>query len=91
MKFDGITDPVEYLRRFNTEKEVYHIKDHTKCRLLAVTLRDNAHQWFNRLSVNSIKSWRQMSEMFVTQFRASVTFAPPANLWQTSSNVKMRL
>ncbi|KAK1356398.1 hypothetical protein POM88_049654 [Heracleum sosnowskyi] len=67
--------------------EVYQIKDRTKCRLLAATLRDSAHQWFKRLPSNSIKSWRQMGEMFVTQFRASVTFAPPAN---TLANIKQR-
>ncbi|KAK1362672.1 hypothetical protein POM88_047146 [Heracleum sosnowskyi] len=87
LKFDGTADPVEYLSRFNTEMVVYQIKDRTKCRLLAATLRENAHQWFKRLSANSIKSWRQMSELFVTQFRASVTFAPPAN---TLANIKQR-
>ncbi|KAK1380894.1 hypothetical protein POM88_027638 [Heracleum sosnowskyi] len=80
-------DPVEFLSRFNTEMEVYQIKDRTKCRLLAATLRDSAHQWFKRLPSNSIKSWRQMSEMFVTQFRASVMFAPPVN---TLANIKQR-
>lgn len=87
LKFDGTTDPVAYLSRFNTEMEVYQIKDRTKCRLLAATLRDNAHQWFKRLSANSIKSWEQMSELFISQFRASVTFAPPAN---TLANIKQK-
>ncbi|KAK1380927.1 hypothetical protein POM88_027671 [Heracleum sosnowskyi] len=87
LKFDGTMDPVEFLSRFNTEMEVYQIKDCTKCRLLAATLRDSAHQWFKRLPSNSIKSWRQMGEMFVTQFRASVTFAPPTN---TLANIKQR-
>ncbi|KAK1382933.1 hypothetical protein POM88_020668 [Heracleum sosnowskyi] len=63
LKFNGTMDPVEFLSRFNTEMEVYQIKDRTKCRLLAATLRDSAHQWFKRLPSNSIKSWRQMGEM----------------------------
>ncbi|KAK1399685.1 hypothetical protein POM88_009548 [Heracleum sosnowskyi] len=87
LKFNGTMDPVEFLSRFNTEMEVYQIKDRTKCCLLVATLRDSAHQWFKRLPSNSIKSWRQMGEMFVTQFRASVTFAPPAN---TLANIKQR-
>ncbi|XP_074323998.1 uncharacterized protein LOC141660917 [Apium graveolens] len=67
--------------------EVYQINDLTKCRLLAATLRDNAHQWFKRLAANSIRSWRQMSEMFLSQFRASVAYAPPAN---TLANIKQK-
>ncbi|XP_074352819.1 uncharacterized protein LOC141691970 [Apium graveolens] len=67
--------------------EVYQINDLTKCRLLAATLRDNAHQWFKRLPANSIRSWRQMSEMFLSQFRASVAYTPPAN---TLANIKQK-
>ncbi|XP_074347333.1 uncharacterized protein LOC141686182 [Apium graveolens] len=67
--------------------EVYQINDLTKCHLLAATLRDNAHQWFKRLPANSIRSWRQISEMFLSQFRASVAYAPPAN---TLANIKQK-
>ncbi|XP_074377482.1 uncharacterized protein LOC141719005 [Apium graveolens] len=67
--------------------EVYQINDLTKCRLLAATLRDNAHQWFKRLPANSNRSWRQMSEMFLSQFRASVAYAPPTN---TLANIKQK-
>ncbi|XP_074356227.1 uncharacterized protein LOC141695923 [Apium graveolens] len=87
LKFSGITDPVEYLSRFKTKIEVYQINDLTKCRLLVATRRDNAHQWFKRLLANSIRSWRQMSEMFLSQFRASVAYAPPAN---TLANIKQK-
>ena len=85
LKFDGTVDPVEYVSRFNTEMEVYQIKDLTKCRLLAATLR--AHKWFKSLPTNSIKSWKQMAELFVTQFRATVAYAPPVN---TLANIKQR-
>lgn len=54
LKFSGTTDPVEYLSRFDTEMEVYQVKNLTICRLLATTLRDSAHQWFKRLRPNSI-------------------------------------
>lgn len=76
LKFDGTSDPVEFLSQFNIEMEVYQIEDLIKCRLLAVALRDSAHQWFKRLFENSVRSWRQMSRLFITQFQDSVAFAP---------------
>ncbi|XP_074346144.1 uncharacterized protein LOC141684906 [Apium graveolens] len=85
LKFDGASDPVEYLSRFNKKMEVYQVRDLTKCRLLAATLKENAHQWFKRLSANSIRSWDQMCQVFVTQFQASVAYAPPTN---TLANIK---
>lgn len=43
LKFNGTANPVEYLSRFDTEMDVYQIPDLTKCRLLATTLRNDAH------------------------------------------------
>ncbi|XP_063948098.1 uncharacterized protein LOC135152192 [Daucus carota subsp. sativus] len=87
LRFNGTTDPVEYLSQFDTDMEVYQIQDLTKCRLLAATLRDDAHHWFKRLPGDSINSWRKMCELFVGQFRASVTYVPPAN---TLANIKQK-
>lgn len=80
LKFSGATDPVEYLIRFNTEMEVYQVKDLTKCRLLVAALLENAHQWFKMLPGDSIQSWRKMCKIFVTQFQALVADAPPVNI-----------
>ena len=46
LKFDGNSDPEEYLSRFNTEIEVYQVDEPTRCQLLVATLIGNAHQWF---------------------------------------------
>ena len=32
LRFTRITDIAEYLRRFNTKMELYHVEDLTKCR-----------------------------------------------------------
>ena len=85
LKFDKSSDPVEYLSHFNTDMEVYQVKEPTRCRLLAATMIENVHQWFKRLLPNSISSWYQMSELFVAQFRAYVAYAPPVN---TIANIK---
>lgn len=43
LKFDGSSDHMEYISRFNTEMEVYQIKEPTRCRFLAATLIGDAH------------------------------------------------
>ncbi|KAK1356083.1 hypothetical protein POM88_049339 [Heracleum sosnowskyi] len=70
LRFNGSTDPAEYIGRFNIEMELYQVEDLTKCRLLASTLRGNAHQWFQKLGPASITSWEQMS--YFKRFNADV-------------------
>lgn len=92
LKFDGSTDPVEYLSRFNTEMDVYQVEDLARCRLLASTLGGNAHQWFKKLAEGSIKPWRKMGDQFISQFRATVAYAPPRLIpWLISSRESMQL
>ena len=85
LRFTGITDPAEYLGRFNTEMELYQVEDLTKCRLLASTLRGNAHQWFQKLGPASIGTWEQMRKMFLIQFQSSIHYAPPV---RTLANIR---
>ncbi|KAK1389694.1 hypothetical protein POM88_017872 [Heracleum sosnowskyi] len=87
LRFNGSTDPAEYIGRFNTEMELYQVGDLTKCRLLASTLRGNAHQWFQKLGPASITSWEQMRKMFLIQFQSSIHYAPPVT---TLANIKQR-
>ncbi|KAK1363262.1 hypothetical protein POM88_038823 [Heracleum sosnowskyi] len=87
LRFNGSTDPTEYIGRFNTEMELYQVEDLTKCRLLASTLRGNAHQWFQKLGPASITSWEQMRKMFLIQFQSSIHYAPPVT---TLANIKQR-
>ena len=87
LKFDESLDPMEYLNHFNTEMEVYLVKERTRCRLLAVTMIGNAYKWFQMLLPNSISSWEHMSELFVAQFSASIAYTPPVN---TLANIKQR-
>ena len=63
------------------------MEDLTKCRLLASTLRGNAHQWFQKLGPASIGSWEQMRKMFLTQFQSSIHYAPPVT---TLANIRQR-
>ncbi|KAL1815684.1 hypothetical protein ACET3Z_018258 [Daucus carota] len=77
LRYNGTTDPTEYIGRFTTEMELHQVSDLTKCRLLASTLRGNAHQWFQKIGPGSIGSWEQMRRMFLTQFQSSIHYAPP--------------
>lgn len=87
MKFDGSTDPVEYLSHFSTEMQVYQVEEPTRCRLLAATLVGNAYKWFKRLAAGSIRSWTQIGDLFVSQFKALIAYASPVN---TLANIKQK-
>lgn len=43
LQFDETVDPVVYLSHFNTEMEVYQVKEPIRCRLLATTLHYGAY------------------------------------------------
>ncbi|XP_063942768.1 uncharacterized protein LOC135150410 [Daucus carota subsp. sativus] len=87
LKFHGNSDVVEFLGRFNVEMGVYQIPDLVRCRLLASTFRDNAYQWFRKLEPASIITWTNMQTMFLTQFQATVKYAPPVT---TLANIKQK-
>ena len=87
LRFTEITNTAEYLGRFNTEMELYQMEDLTKCRLLASTLRGNAHQWFQMLGSASIGMWEQVQKMFLTQFQSSIHYAPHVT---TLANIRQR-
>ena len=87
LRYNGTTDPVEYIGCFTTEMELHQVSDLTKCRLLASTLRGNAHYWFQKIGPRSIGSWEQMCRMFLTQFQSSIHYAPPVT---TLANIRQK-
>uniref|UniRef100_A0A803NMA9 Uncharacterized protein n=1 Tax=Cannabis sativa TaxID=3483 RepID=A0A803NMA9_CANSA len=43
LKYKGTTNPIDYLDKFNAIMEVDQVPQLTKCRILAITSEDNAH------------------------------------------------
>ncbi|XP_074328488.1 uncharacterized protein LOC141666400 [Apium graveolens] len=85
--FNGEADPAEYLIQFNTEMEVYKVPEMTRRRLFAASLRGSAQQWFSKLGPTSIRTWRQLEDLFVRQFQSTLHYSPPV---ATLANIKQR-
>ncbi|XP_074321950.1 uncharacterized protein LOC141659095 [Apium graveolens] len=67
--------------------EVYQVPEMTRCRLFAASLRGNAQQWFSKLGPASIRTWRQLEDLFVRQFQSTLHCSPPV---ATLANIKQR-
>ncbi|XP_074356645.1 uncharacterized protein LOC141696399 [Apium graveolens] len=85
--FNGEVDPAEYLIQFNTEMEVYQVPEMTRCRLFTASLRGSAQQWFSKLGLASIRTWRQLEDLFVRQFQSTLHYSTPV---ATLANIKQR-
>ena len=62
--YNGQTDPVEHVSHFN-QKMVVHSKDETlMCKIFPSSLGPMAMRWFNGLKVNSIDSFKKLTQSF---------------------------
>uniref|UniRef100_A0A803Q6Z9 Retrotransposon gag domain-containing protein n=1 Tax=Cannabis sativa TaxID=3483 RepID=A0A803Q6Z9_CANSA len=58
------------------------------CRILAATLEDNAHDWFNQLPEASILTWETFVDLFLMHFQATMIYKPP---YTTLANIKQEV
>ena len=65
--------------------EVDQVPQLAKCRILAATLEENAHDWFTQLPEASISTWENFVDLFLTHFQATMTYRPP---YTTLANIK---
>ena len=65
-------DPYQHLNEFNdlcTTFNVQHLTENAlKLRLFPFSLKDKAKQWLNSLPSNSITTWAQLHQAFLTKF-----------------------
>ncbi|XP_074342571.1 uncharacterized protein LOC141680172 [Apium graveolens] len=59
----------------------------TRCRLFAASLRGSVQQWFSKLGPASIRTWRQLEDLFVRKFQSTLHYSPPV---ATLANIKQR-
>ncbi|XP_060969647.1 uncharacterized protein LOC115717912 [Cannabis sativa] len=85
LKYKATTNPIDYLEKFDTIIEVDQVPQLAKCRILATTLEENAHNWFNELPEASILTWETFVDLFLTHFQATMTYRPP---YTTLANIK---
>ncbi|XP_074360535.1 uncharacterized protein LOC141700738 [Apium graveolens] len=67
--------------------EVYQVPEMTHCRLFVTSLRGSAQQWFSKLGPASIRTWRQLEDLFFRQFQSTLHYSPPV---ATLANIKQR-
>ena len=76
--FDGVRDPVDHLNTYKNQMELHGYQDPVRCRAFAITLKGPALDWFNRLPLSSISSFREVSIAFVSHFIGARTYRNPS-------------
>ena len=66
--YDGNKDPLDHLESFKTLMHLQGIPDEIMCRAFLTTLKGLARIWFNRLTPNSICSFKELSAQFALHF-----------------------
>ena len=75
--FDGIMDPVDNLNTYKNQMELHGYQDPVRCRAFATTLKGPAMDWFNRIPIATISSFRELSIAFVSHFIGARTYRKP--------------
>ncbi|KAL0405937.1 UNVERIFIED_CONTAM: hypothetical protein Slati_3907600 [Sesamum latifolium] len=70
-EYDGTTDPMEHLSRFENAALLHRYTDEIKCRVFVTTFARAAQQWFNQLPVGAIGSFQEFRSFFLHPFASS--------------------
>lgn len=76
--YDGKKDPVGHLNTYKNQMELHGYQDPVRCRAFAITLKDSALAWFNRLPPASISSFKELSVAFVSHFIGAMIYRKPS-------------
>jgi hypothetical protein len=66
--FDGTKDPFDYLKAFKTIMQLQAVLEEIMCRAFPMGLKGSARVWFNKLELESIGSFVQLSRAFIDDF-----------------------
>ena len=66
--YNGRGDPIIYIKYFQTHHSFYNIPDETACQVFPLTLKEEAHEWFDGLE--SIDSFNTIKRQFLYRFSA---------------------
>ncbi|XP_058745927.1 uncharacterized protein LOC131618783 [Vicia villosa] len=70
-QYDGTTDPDDHIRSIEAVMHYHVVRGSIKCRIFPTTLRKGAMTWYRNLPSNSIHSWTELKELFLSHFTAS--------------------
>ena len=72
LRYSGRTDPLAHIERFNDITGVHGLSHAQRCRVFPLSLEGRAREWYRKLPRGSIKSFEQMCQEFVEQFRGAM-------------------
>ena len=66
--YDGVKDPLDHLKTFKTLMHLQGVADEIMCKAFPTMLKGAARIWFNRLTPNSINTFKELSAQFTAHF-----------------------
>ena len=66
--YNGKTDPVEHVSHFNQRMVVHSLDEALMCKVFPSSLGPVAMRWFDSLKVNSISSFKELTQEFGSRF-----------------------
>ena len=66
--YDGSRDPLDHLESFKTLMHLQGAPDEIMCKAFPTTLKGSARVWFNKLTLNTVFIFKELSGHFVTHF-----------------------
>ena len=66
--YNGQADPVEHVSQFNQRMTIYSQNKALMCKVFPSSLGPMVMRWFNSLKINSIGSYKQLTQAFCSRF-----------------------
>ena len=66
--YNGSRDSLDHLESFKTLMHLQGIPDKIMCRVFPTTLKGPTKVWFNKLTPNTVSTFKELSRHFVTHF-----------------------
>ncbi|XP_024033085.1 uncharacterized protein LOC112095395 [Morus notabilis] len=75
--YDGRSDPDDHLEVYTGHMVLHGYPEEVMCRAFRNHLSDSVRRWFRSLKPNSITSWDDLKNAFLTQFIGVKKYIPP--------------
>ena len=66
--YDGTRDPCDHIVTFKTTMHIQGVPGEIMCKAFPTTLKGPARVWFNKIPLNSVSSFDELSKLFVNNF-----------------------
>ena len=66
--YNGLRDPLDHLESFKTLMHLQGVLNKIMCRAFPTTFKGSARVWFNKITPNTVSTFKELSGLFVTHF-----------------------